>query len=345
MKAAQHPVVESAEPAGSERILLHMTAPSREDFDLPYHDVGPQDEAPRLALVAGVHGNELNGVFVLARLASFLRRVAAGAHQDARLLARVLIVPAVNVLGVNTRSRAWPFDGTDVNRMFPGYDGGETTQRIAAAVLDLTAQAKYRIDLHASNADFEELPQVRLYDATDEDREAARWLGLPAVIERRGNQAFQATLASAWRQRGGSGLVVQAGHAGSLQPQHCERLFRALIDFLEHAGVLVGVRLAEPEEDVHFFGPQHSLPLISDHAGWFVSRLEVGQWLLAGELVGYVYDGFSGEQRAELHAPVSGLLAGIRRQPLLCEGDLVARILTRHEVGPVADTYLMAHGQ
>ena len=61
-----------------------MTAPSREDFDVPYHDVGPQHEAPRLALVAGVHGNELNGVFVLARLASFLRKVADGRSDRAR---------------------------------------------------------------------------------------------------------------------------------------------------------------------------------------------------------------------------------------------------------------------
>jgi len=106
------------------------------------------------------------------------------------------------------------------------------------------------------------------------------------------------------------------------------------------------VRLAEPEEDVQFFGPQQAFPLISEHAGWFVSRHEVGQWLLAGELIGYVYDGFTGELRAEVHAPVSGLLAGVRRQPLLCEGDLVARILTRTEVtGEVADTYLMGHGQ
>jgi uncharacterized protein len=335
----------SRSTATSERTLLHMTAPSREDFDVAYHDIGPQDQAPKLALVAGLHGNELNGVFVLARLASFLRRVAAGAHHEAQLLARVLVVPAVNVLGLNTRSRNWPFDGTDVNRMFPGYDGGETTQRIAAALLELTAQAEWRIDIHASNADFEELPQVRLCEATDEERRAARWLGLPAVIERRANQTYQTTLASAWRSRGGRGLVVQAGHADSLQSQHCERLFRALIDFLERAGILVGVRLAEPEEDVQLFGPRQSFPLISEHAGWFVSRLEVGQWLLAGELVGYVYDGFSGEQRAEMHAPVSGLLAGIRRQPLLCEGDLVARILTRHEIGDVADTYLMGHGQ
>ena len=54
----------------------------------------------------------------------------------------MIVIPAVNVLGVNTRSRHWPFDGTDMNRMFPGYDGGETTQRIAAAVLELTLAAR-----------------------------------------------------------------------------------------------------------------------------------------------------------------------------------------------------------
>jgi len=325
--------------------LLHMTAPSREDFDVPYHDFGPSAEAPRVALVAGLHGDELNGVFVLSRLASFLRRVANGERPGSELPGRVVVIPAVNVLGVNVRTRHWPFDGTDVNRMFPGHPAGETTQRIAAALLQLTLPARWRIDLHSSNADFEELPQVRLYDPSEEERQAARWLGLPAIVERPESTTFSATLASAWRGQGGRGLVIQAGHAGSLQARHCERLFRALLDFLEAEGVLYGVRLAESEEVVHHFGPRQVFPVISEHAGWFVSRRKVGQWLRAGDRVGYVYDGFSGEQRAEAKTPVAGLLAGIRRQPLLCEGDLLARVLTAHEVGEVAETYLMGHGQ
>ena len=128
--------------------------------------------------------------------------------------------------------------------------------------------------------------------------------------------------------------MIQAGQAGSLQQEHCERLFRALIDLLEELGLVLGLRLAEPENDVHFFGPRQIFPLIGEHAGWFVSRLEVGQWLQAGDLVGYVYDGFAGRLRAELRSPVSGLLAGLRRQPLLCEGDLVARVLTARPFRP-----------
>ena len=62
----------------TQRVLLHMTAPLREDFDIPSHDIGEQLGAPRIALVAGLRGNELNGVFVLSRLAAFLQEVAAG---------------------------------------------------------------------------------------------------------------------------------------------------------------------------------------------------------------------------------------------------------------------------
>ena len=50
-----------------------------------------------------------------------------------------------------------------------------------------------------------------------------------------------------------------------------------------------------------------------------------GDHLDLGVIVGFG-DQQSGEQRAEAKTPVAGLLSGIRRQPLLCEGDLLARI-------------------
>jgi predicted deacylase len=165
----------------SAESLLRMTAPLRPDFAIPYHDIGERDRPPRLALVGGLHGNELNGVFVLSRLASFLRKVALGQQPGQSLVERVLVVPAVNVLGVNTGNRRWPFDGTDINRMFPGYDRGETTQRIAGAVLELTRAAHYRVDVHASNLEFEELPQVRLYAPSAAERASAVLFGLASA--------------------------------------------------------------------------------------------------------------------------------------------------------------------
>ena len=103
--------------------------------------------------------------------------------------------------------------------------------------------------------------------------------------------------------------------------------------------------MSEQEEDSHYFSLDQTFPVISEKAGLFVSRLDVGRWVRSGELIGYLYDGFHGHIRAEIKSAVAGLLSGIRRQPLLCEGDLVARIQTRHSLEGQVDTYLHSHGQ
>lgn len=324
----------------SQKALLRMSAPLREDIHIPYHDLGTKDKPPKAALVAGLHGNELNGVFALSRLANFLQGVEENRHPGQELCERVVIIPAVNVLGLNLRSRTWPFDQTDINRMFPGYDAGETTQRVAQAVLDVTRPAYYRIDIHNSNLDFEELPQVRLYAPTDRERMTACLFGLPAVIERPTNTLFTTTIGHAWQALGGENFVIQIGQAGNLQLPHCQQLFRALVAFLQRTGIVKGVSLSEEEEEVHTFGFNQAVPLLAETAGWFVSHLEVGHWLKVGEPIGYVYDSFDGRLRAEITAPVSGLLSGIRRQPLLCEGDLIARIYTNRPVVGGSDIHL-----
>ena len=79
---------------------------------------------------------------------------------------------------------------------------------------------------------------------------------------------------------------------------------------------------------------EHTVRIVAETAGLFISHLEVGRWLQAGGPIGHVFDGFDGQLRAEIKTPISGLLSGIRRQPLLFEGDLIARIQTRQAVAP-----------
>ena len=171
---------------------------------------------------------------------------------------------------------------------------------------------------------------MRLYDPNEHERDLSRLFGLPAVIERRTNSVFTTTIGHAWKTYGGANFVLRAGYAGNLQLSHCERLFQALVAFLQRTGMLLGPPVSqEPEEDVHYFTVGQTTRLVADLAGLFISNLEVGRWVQAGDRIGHVYDGFDGEQRAEIKTPVSGLLSGIRRQPLLFEGDLIARIQTR----------------
>jgi predicted deacylase len=308
------------------RNLLCMTAPVREGFDIPCHDIGPKAAPPTVALVAGLHGDEINGVFILSRLADFLNGVEAGKFPELQLTRRVLIIPAVNVLGVNLRSRLWPFDKSDINRMFPGSTLGETTQRIAYALLEATKRADYRIDIHTASVDFEELPQVRLHGPTDAERETARLFGLPAVMERSLSPVFTTTMMASWKVWPGQSFVLRVGQAGTVQLDHCQRVFRAMVALLGRIGVLEGVQLAVEDEEICYFDKASAFRVYAENAGTFVSDRQVGRWVRAGQELGYIYDSFSGNVIEKVVSPVAGLLTGIRRHPLLFEGDLILRV-------------------
>lgn len=312
--------------------LLRLHSPLG-DLDLPYHALGAPDRPPRAALVAGLQGDELNGTFVLARLAAYLRALEAGERRG-RLKSPVVLVPCVNVAGLHAGRHGWPLDNTDVNRTFPGNATGETTQRIAQAVLELTREAYYRVDIHGSDRHLEELPQVWLFDPHDDERSTACQFGLP-VAEQPAHGSYAGSLYSAWRPWPGECFVLQAGLAGALQLAHSERLFRGLVAFLERTEILEGVELSE-DEDLHYFGAAQLVSVTADRPGWFVSHLDVGRWLVAGDVIGQMYDGFAGNVLAEVRSPVSGLVAAIRRQPLTFEGELLARVHAgRHRVAGV----------
>ncbi|KAB0672306.1 hypothetical protein F6V30_07020 [Oryzomonas sagensis] len=312
----------------SSRDLVLMTAPLREDFTIPCHEIGPAGN-PAVSFVSGLHGDEINGIYILARLADFLTAVAGGNYPKLRLAQRVLIIPAVNVLGTNTLRRAWPFDQSDQNRMFPGNRMGETTQRIAYSVLEATKKSAYRVDLHSSNLYFEELPQVRLYDPTPEERETAPLFGLPAIMERSVSPVFTTTLMYAWKYWPGQSFLLQVGQAGSIQLPHCQQVFRGLVSFLGRIGVLEGVEVAEADQEALYFTRECSVRIYADRAGMFVSDKSLGGWVSKGQELGYIYDSFNGTVRTRVIAPAAGLLTGIRRQPMLFEGDLLVRICTR----------------
>ena len=48
----------------------------------------------------------------------------------------ILVIPSANPYSMNIEKRFWPIDNTDINRMFPGYVKGETTQRIAGGIFE-----------------------------------------------------------------------------------------------------------------------------------------------------------------------------------------------------------------
>jgi len=167
---------------------------------------------------------------------------------------------------------------------------------------------------------------VRLYGPSDAERETARLFGLPAVMERSLSPVFTTTMMYSWKVWPGQSFVLRVGQAGTVQLDHCQRVFRAMVSFLGRVGVLEGVQIAVEDEEICCFDKSSAFRVFADKAGTFVSDRQVGRWVRAGQELGYIYDSFCGNVIEKVVSPVAGLLTGIRRHPLLFEGDLILRV-------------------
>jgi uncharacterized protein len=88
------------------------------DLVMPVHVVNGRHAGPTLFVTAALHGDELNGVEIVKRL---LGRISLRSLHGC-----ILAVPIVNVFGFLNQSRYLP-DRRDLNRSFPGRDGGSTS--------------------------------------------------------------------------------------------------------------------------------------------------------------------------------------------------------------------------
>jgi uncharacterized protein len=144
---------------------------------LPMAVLNGVGDGPRVFVTAAVHGDELNGIAVCRQLLDTI--------DPQQLRGILLVVPVVNVLGVQMGSRYLP-DRRDLNRAFPGSHSGSMAARIARLVLDeVITGSDVGIDLHtAANPRFN-VPQVRL-DTDDEDALGlAVAFGAPYVLDAR----------------------------------------------------------------------------------------------------------------------------------------------------------------
>jgi len=97
--------------------ILTLELPYREQLQL-HRTVFHGGAGPKVAVVAGIHGDELEGLYVCHRLAAWLEELAL--TQSDALRGRVELYPALNPLGIDTLQRFVPVFDTDLNRNFPG---------------------------------------------------------------------------------------------------------------------------------------------------------------------------------------------------------------------------------
>ena len=112
--------------------LFHLKSPYRDDLRIQGYRFGKGEKAA--CIVGALRGNEVQQLYVCSQIIKTLTELERRGHivRDKE----ILVIPSVNSASLNIGSRFWALDKTDINRMFPGYSLGETTQRIAAGLFE-----------------------------------------------------------------------------------------------------------------------------------------------------------------------------------------------------------------
>jgi hypothetical protein len=293
---------------------------------------------PLMSVVSGLHGDEYNSLYVCHLFIDWLRGAAAQ-HNGYTLRGRVRVLPAVNPPGLLLGDRHWPFDNTDLDRVFPGYNQGETTQRLASWIFEAVRQSICCVDLHAGSHLLEEWPQVLAWSGQPRAIDLAKSMGLPLVwLRQLASQtemrpqalevtgSVQSTLAYNLFQLGVDTLVVRAGGGQRLDPARCQQVFLGLVRLALHLGVASGPAPAPGEATPQVVTAAQIQPLHARAPGIFVAEVGLGQRLEAGQCLGQVLDPLKGELREEVRSPLSGRLVALRCHPVVLEGSLIARV-------------------
>jgi predicted deacylase len=264
------------------------------ELDAPYigscrlHGVRFGEGPLKLAVVAGIHGNETTAIYAANLL---IEKLLAMSEPPS-----CMIIPCVNEEGAALGYKKWPFDDVDIQDAFPGDLTGFAAARIAAAVLKAT-QAPWCLELQTGSEVLEELPHFR-----GSANAFLCWLGTGT-----------SPIAQCWQDAGQRAYELRGGMAGSLN--------------LEVAAILADAALAQffyqGEEKLRQVQVQE---VRSTRAGFFIPTCTTGQPVQQGEILGQVQRLVGGEKLEELISPESGIIMGIRRYPAVHAGELLLRI-------------------
>lgn len=281
---------------------------------------GTAGDGPRMAIVTGVHGDELEGQYVAFELGRLLQE-----NLD-KITGSFDIYPAINPLGINSIQRSVPTFDLDLNRTFPGDAQGALTETLAAAVFKDIRGAAAAVDIHASNIFLREMPQVRINELSAEALlPLAPLLNVDYVWVHASATVLQSTLAYSLNSVGTPCLVVETGVGMRITQDYGERLVQGILRLASHLGIWHGEFESDARPIVSRDGDVGYLN--ANTAGVFLPKAEHASMVACGQLIGVIADPLSGELREEVRAERDGLLFTLREYPIVYPGSLLARIL------------------
>ncbi len=240
---------------------------------------------PTLLLSAGNHGDEYEGQVILRRLIHEL--------SPSDINGRLIIMPALNYPAVLDDARVSPLDRGNLNRSFPGIDGGSPTAAIAHFVTsNILPLADAGVDLHSGGWSAYYLPSAFLCTAGDpaitrQNLELVEAFNAPYTFVVRGEDAASGFDPVANRL-GIPFVSAELGGAGRVDKNAVEIGITGVKNIMQHLGIISAqpdwqprTRFLNGIDDFYF--------LSAPFSGIFEPSREVGEQVDQGDIAGRLF--------------------------------------------------------
>lgn len=282
-------------------------------------------EEKSACIVGAIRGNEVQQLYICSKLVQRLKELEQkGAIASGKC---ITVIPSVNHYSMNVGKRFWPSDNTDINRMFPGYNLGETTQRIAAGLFEAVKGYEYGIQLASFYIPGDFVAHVRMMDTGYQNASLANLFGLPYVVIRKPRPIDTTTLNYNWQVWESNAFSVYTNKTDSIDEQSAQQAVSAILRFLNRMGILRynchgGFISSTINED-------ELMSVVSDVPGIFLRRKNAGEEVQVGDVLAEIIDPLEGEIREQILAPSDGVIFFAHDEPLVMEHSTVFKLIKR----------------
>jgi len=297
----------------------------RAPFTVRGFEFGAGDKSA--CIIGNMRGNEVQQLYICSQLVKTMKQLEKqGRIREGH---SILIIPSANPYSVNSKERFWPIDKTDINRMFPGYDQGETTQRIAAGIFEVIKDYKLGIQFSSFYMPGKFMPHVRVMKTGYENLELAKQFGMPYVVQRNIRPYDTTTLNYNWQIWETDAYSIYSTSTTEIDHKSAKDAVHSVLRFLSKQGIL-----DYHTHDGYISTVVQDTDMISvrtKHAGIFESVVEVGSEVVKGQLLARILNPLEGEIEEELHAPVDGIVFFGHNEPLTYANTAVIKIIAATE--------------
>jgi uncharacterized protein len=332
--AAQRITIGTAGADIGQRATGYIEVPAGVDAGtrIPVIVIRGDKPGPTLALVSGAHGTEYASIIALEKLAQM---------SPAGISGTVIIVPLVNIASFEQKvPHVNPVDGKSMNRFYPGNPNGTQTERASWAITrEVVEKTDYLIDLHGGDLD-ESLRPYSYWAPTGNAKQDATSramvmaFGLDTIIisnDRPRDPNAARYLDTNASLRGKPSITVEAGYAGTVDPQDVDALVNGCINVMRYLKMTDRQTSTEPIENPVWIGKIDTVTSTTN--GVFYPLVKRGTYVQKGMRIGYVTDYF-GARVFEATAPDKGVVLYVNALPSMKKGDTVANIGVVAETAP-----------